>query len=299
MANSITGINDDIISDGVLSGFTTTLAPLMAFATDFSPAPARRGEKVSILRDNTAIDAVQTKATHADYTIQDCDSDAVEVTLGQPKYVSWSLDDTEIAQSSVLNLEVYGRRKGNKLGVAILQDIWSEITNTNFGAAAFTGAASTFDSDDVADLKETCDLADWPLDGRYLFLSPAYYSELLKDAGIKDSSAFGGPEAIRNGDVPNLFGFGVIQSNAIPANGENLVGFAAHASAIAVAMRYLQPQEGNKYNRAEAMVDPETGFVLGLRDWYDEDSGVRKRLMEAVYGYETGISTAIKRMVSS
>src|SRR6478752_82023 len=123
MANSITGINDDIISSNVLSGFVAGIAPIMALATDFSDDAAKKGDKVSILRDNTAIDAVQTKVTHAAYAIQDADSDAIEITLGQPKYVSWSLDDVEIASSSVLNLEIYGRRKGNKLAQGILADI--------------------------------------------------------------------------------------------------------------------------------------------------------------------------------
>ena len=152
MANSIAGINDDIISQAVLEGYTTAIAPLVSFATDFSSEAARRGEKVSIMRDNTAIDTPLEKTTHADYTIQDADSDAVELTLGQPKYVSWGLDDVEIASSSILTMEKFGRRKGNKLALTILQDIWSEITNANFGAASFTGLASTFDEDDVADV---------------------------------------------------------------------------------------------------------------------------------------------------
>ena len=298
MANSIAGINDDIISSGVLRGFTKKIAPLMAFSTNFSADAAKRGEKVSILRDNTAIDAVQTKTTHADYTIQDADSDAVEVTLGQPKYVSWSLDDTEIASSSVLNMEVFGERKGNALASAILTDIWSEVTAANFGGAAFTGAASAFDSDDVFDIKDACDDADWDEEDRYLILSNAYFTALLKDGSIKAADAFGGAEAIRAGQIPMLGGFKVISTNIMPGNSENLVGFAAHRSAIAAAFRYLQPQEGNKYNRAERLTD-ESGITLGLRDWYDEDSGVRKRVVESVYGYETGIGSAIKRLVSA
>ena len=298
MANSITGVNDDIISAGILRGFTKKIAPLAAFTTDFSSDVVRKGDRVSILRDNTAIDAVQTKVTHADYTIQDADSDSVEVVMGQPEYVSWSLDDTEIANSSVVNLGVYGERKGNALATSVFQDITSEITNANFGAAAFTGAATAFDSDDVIDIKDACDDADWMDEDRWLILSNAYYNALLKDDAIKASDAFGGMEAIRAGQIPTLMGFKVLSSNIIPANGENLVGFAAHSSAIAIAMRYLQPQEGNKYNRAEPISEP-SGMTLGLRDWYDENSGVRKRLVEAVYGYETGIGTAIKRIVSA
>jgi hypothetical protein len=296
MANSITGINDDIISQAVLEGYTTAIAPLAAFATDFSSEAARRGEKVSIMRDNTAIDAALDKTTHGDYTIQDADSDAVEVTLGQPKYVSWGLDDTEIASSSVLSMEKFGRRKGNLLAKTVLQDIWSEVTAANFGAAAHTGLASAFDEDDVADVAEDCDSADWN-DDRYLILSPAYIAALRKAGAIKDTSGYG-YNAIQTGDVPMLHGFKVLMSNAVPANGENLVGFATDGNGIASAFRYLAPQQGHNYTRAEALVG-EGGMTLGLRDWYSEDSGVRKCVVESVYGFETGISTGIKRIVSA
>jgi hypothetical protein len=285
MANSITGINDDIISQAVLEGYTTAIAPLAAFATDFSSEAARRGEKVSIMRDNTAIDAAVDKTTHADYTIQDADSDAVEVTLGQPKYVSWGLDDVEIASSSVLTMERFGRRKGNLLAKTIFQDILSEVTAANFGAAAHTGLASAFDEDDVADVAEA------------LVLSPAYIAALRKAGAIKDTSGYG-YNAIQSGDVPMLHGFKVIMSTAIPGNAENLVGFASDGNGIASAFRYLAPQQGHNYTRAEAIVG-EGGMTLGLRDWYSEDSGVRKCVIESVYGYETGIGTGIKRIVSA
>ena len=115
MANSITGINDDIIASAVLRGFSKKIAPMGAFMTDFSSDAAKKGDKVSVFRDNTAIDTPVIKVTHTDYTIQDADSDAVEISLGQPYYVSWGLDDVEIASSSVLNMENYGERKGNRL----------------------------------------------------------------------------------------------------------------------------------------------------------------------------------------
>jgi hypothetical protein len=297
MANSITGINDDILSQSVLEGYTTAIAPLVAFATDFSSDAARKGDKISVMRDNSAIDAPLDKTTHAAYTIQDADSDAVEITLGQPKYVSWGLDDVEIASSSVLTMERFGRRKGNALAKTILQDIWSEITLANMGAAGFTGLASTFDEDDVADLAEVADLADWDQDDRYLILSPAYIAALRKSGSIKDTSGYG-YNAIMSGDIPELQGFKVIMSNAVPANAENLVGFASDGKGIASAFRYLQPQAGNKYTRAEPLVG-EGGMTLGLRNWYSEDSGVNKTVVESVYGYETGIGTGIIRMVSA
>lgn len=298
MANSITGTQDDIIASGVLRGFTSAIAPLMAFATDFSDEAARKGDRVSVFRDNTAIDAALTKTTHGAYTIQDADSDAVELVFGQPKYVSWGLDDVEIANSSVVNLDRYGFRKGNKLGVTIFQDVCSLITNANFGAAAFTGAATTFDMDDVIDIKDACDDADWPEEERVLVLSNAYYNVLLKDATAKDASAMGTVAAIQNGTLPMVAGFSVIRSNIIPANGENLVGFAADRSAIALAMRYLQPQPGHTYSRVER-VPGEGGVIMGLRQWYDNDSGVNKRVLENLTADAVAIGTGIKRLVSA
>ena len=156
-------------------------------------------------------------------------------------------------------------------------------------------AETTFE-DDVADIAESCDSSDWG-DDRYLVLSPAYIAALRKVGAIKDTSGYG-YNAIQNGDIPMLHGFKVIMSNAIPANGENLTGFATDGNGIAAAFRYLAPQQGHKYNRAEALVG-EGGITLGLRDWYSEDSGVRKNVIETVYAYETGIGTGVKRLVSA
>ena len=305
MANSITGINDDIILDSMLNAFHSHVLPFEAFSTSFNAdVVSRRGATVSVMRA-TAADAALTKSTHTAYTVQDADSDAVEITLGQPDYVSWGLDDVEVASSSILELERYGRQKGFQLAKKVLQDNLALVTNGNYGAAGFTGAATTFDEDDVVDLKDLLDDADVPEEPRSLILSNAYYNQLLKDASIKDASAFGGSEGIRQGRVAQLMGMNVYRSNLIPANAENLVGFVVHPDAMAVASRYLEPQEGHNYTRAEPLsyTDPITGeafgMVLGLRDWYDEDTGIRKRVIECVNGSVVGISAGLQRIVSA
>ena len=297
MANSTTGIQDDIIARSVLEGYTTTIAPLAAFASDFSDSAAQPGDRVSVPRLNSAIDAALDKTVGGAYTVQDIDSDAVEVVLSNHKYVSMGADDIEVENSSALILERYGRRKGNLLAKTVLQDIWSEITLANHGAAAFTGAATTFDEDDIADIMDAMDDDDIGSDNRFLVLSNAYYTALLKSGAIKDTSAYGF-NAIMSGEVPMIHGFSILKSNAIPANGENLVGFATDGNGIASAFRYVAPQAGNKYTRAESLVG-EGGQTIGLREWYSEDYGNRRIVFEANYGYETGIGSSIKRLVSA
>lgn len=297
MANSITGIQDDIIARGVIQGFTATIAPMAALNTLFSDSAAQKGDRISVPRLASALDAAADKSVGAAYTVQDIDSDSVEIVLNKHKYVSMGADDIEIANSSALTLERYGVRKGNLLAKTVVQDIWSEITNANFGAAVFTGAASTFDEDDVADIADSCDDADMPTEDRYLVLSNAYITALRKAGAIKDTSGYGF-NAIQSGELPMLHGFKIIPSNIIPGNAENLVGFATDGSGIAAAFRYLQPQAGNKYTRAEPIVG-EGGITLGLREWYSEDYGNNRAVMECVYGYETGLSAGIKRLVSA
>lgn len=297
MANSVTGINNDIIANGVIQGFTAGIAPLAALTTDFSTAAAQKGDRVSVPRLASVLDAAADKSIGGAYTIQDIDSDAVEVVLNQHKYVSMGADDIEVANSSALLLERYGVRKGNLLAKTVFQAILGEITAANFGAAAFTGAASTFDEDDVADLANICDETDWPADNRYLVLSPDYINALRKSNAIKDASGYG-YNAIQNGDIPRLHGFQIIMSNYIPANGENLVGFMTDGSGIATAFRYLAPQAGNSYTRAEPVVG-DGGITLGLREWYSEDYGNRRIVLESLYGFETGLAAGLKRLVSA
>lgn len=291
------GVNDEILARNVLRGFTAGIAPLAALTTGFSAEARQPGDTVKVIRDNAAIDAVQTKAIGGAYTIQDADADKVDIVLGDPKYVSYGLDDVEVAEAEGITIDLFGQRKGHALAKSIFQDILSVVTNANFGTAAFVGAASTFDDDDVADIAKVCDEDDMPEEGRVLILSPAYINSLRKSAAIKDTSGYGF-NAIMSGNVPMLHGFRVIMSNIIPANGQNLVGFACEPSAIVSAFRYNLPQPGHKYTRAEPVVG-EGGISLGLRQWYSEDYGNNRVVMESIYGKAVGIDAGIKRITSA
>lgn len=298
MANAITGVNDDILSTQVLQGFVGEVLSLTAFSTSFSADAVKKGEKVSVLRVG-AQDAAETKATHGAYTLQDSDSDAVEVAIGQPVYVSSALDDTEVANSSVLNLEIYGKQKGAKLAQKVLADILATVTAANFGAAALTSTAANFDADDVVDLQVVADVANMPKEMRSLVLASSYIGALLKDNAIQNAAAFGSSAPVREGSVGRISGFDTFGTNLVPANGENLVGFIAHPSAMAIAMRYLKPQEGNTYSAAYPVTDSKTGITIGVREGYDNLTGRKYRIWEAAYGYSLGIAAGLKRIVSA
>lgn len=297
--NNFTGLENDILSNSVLEGFLSTLAPLLAFSTNFNGDAVKRGAKIDVLRISGQASEVQTKTTANEYVINDSDADMVEIALNRHKYESAGLHDIEVANSSVLDLEKFGRSKGHKLALQVVQDVLGHVTEARFGAAVFTGAASGFDSDDVIDIRTACGAANMPKQDRSLIIDDAYVGSLLKDTSVKNSDAFGGSNPVREGVIGRLAGFDIVESAVIPDNEENLVGIAAHPSGLAMAMRYLAPQDGHTYSDAYAITDPTTGIVIGVRDGYDQKGGYKFRIWECLYGFELGIADAIKRLISA
>ena len=299
MANTIpAGLQNNIISQSALEAFSKKLAPLQAFSTSFNDEATRRGDTINVTTLSNTSDAADFTGT---YTAQDVTYGTTAIAIDQHKFVTWHVTDTQVAESSAVELERFGYQKGSDLADAVFQNILAEVTVANYGlAAGFDGAASTFDGDDVADLRQ--DMVDYncPPDQCALVLSNAYYTALLKDGDISGYFDYGSADIIRDGRIPSLFGVGYIFSTAsIPGNSENLIGFIAHPSAMAVAMRYLEPTNTQEYIAANRLYDEDSGMVLGYREFYDAKLGVQTAVLEAVYGMKVGISGALRRMISA
>lgn len=296
MANTLdSGLNGTLISQAGLDAFVGAFAPMQAFTTDFDPAPASKSDTIQVPYVPAASAAADFAGT---YTRQDSTLNKRTITLNKHKFVSWYLSDVAIAKSPAVALERFGMQKGYQLAKAVFQDILSAVTNANFGAAAHTGVAANFDFADVIDIKQACDAADMPEAPRSLVLGSSYYNALLKDSVIKDASALGAT-ANQTGSLPNLSGFVTYRSSLVPANAENLVGFAGYPSAIVTAMRYLQPTGRSQDGVYRPVADENTGITLGYREFYDNDKGEVVAILEAFYGYAVGEASALKRIVSA
>jgi hypothetical protein len=102
---------------------------------------------------------------------------------------------------------------------------------------------------------------------------------MFKDQGV-----------LQEGKIMRALGFDFHELNGSFVAAASVNAFMCHASAVAVAMRYLMPQAGHKYADARPVADPDTGLVFGLRDHYSEDRGERFVNLEANYGYSAGIT---------
>ena len=111
---------------------------------------------------------------------------------------------------------------------------------------------------------------------------------------------YGSAEVVQGGRVPSLYGIkGIYESNSIPANSEDLQGFYAHPSSLAVAMRYLEPLNSQEYISARRLFDESTGMVMGYREFYTPSTGVQTAVLECVYGMKVAVSENLIRIVAS
>ena len=298
MANTIpAGLQNNVISQSALEAFTSILAPTQAFSTSFNDEAAQKGKTINI---TTLANTSSAADFDGSYAVQATEYGTTAITLDNHKFVTWNITDTESSQSSAVELQRFGYQKGGDLAKAVYQDILSAVTNTNFGTAGFIGADTDFDLDDVADLRGLAIADNLPVDQCALVLDSTYYTALLKDNNLNPAMNYGSADVIRDGRIPSLFGLGYLfESTAIPSNSEALVGFLAHPSAMAIAMRYLQPLNSKEYISARRLYDEASGMVLGYREFYSASTGVQTAVLEAVYGYSVALGGSIIRMTSA
>jgi hypothetical protein len=172
------------------------------------------------------------------------------------------------------------------------------ITTGNFGAAVASFTSASFSMADVRKARLELTKAKAPQNDRALFLEPEAYDALLSDSTNILANLNFGPEGVREGVVRRLAGMNVYESTLIPATNVGtsitLAGFAVHPSAIAVAIRTLQPQAPSEYLEARTVVDPVSGIGLGYRRHYNTASGTHFLNFEVVGGFTYGITQGLK-----
>lgn len=297
MANAFTTLTHTLLSDLVLEAFVGLMAPIRAFSVDASPAPGARGDKVKFLWV-PAIDAATDFVDTTGYEMQDADASGLDVTIDQHNYVSWAITDTELVNRPLLEVNRFAAQKAFQLAKKVFQTILAQVTYANYGTSALVHD-SAIDADDLADIWGVVGALDWPVDRRSLLLPSTYLAGLMKDAAIQSAANLGSTDVIREGSVRRLLGFDVYETNLIPDNGESIVGLVTRPEGLAVAMRYLAPQDGHNYTEARAVTHPETGITLGMRRWYNPDRGQSRVVMECLYGVRTGNTSALKPIRSA
>jgi hypothetical protein len=296
---SITGLNDDIISSAALKAFVDSLHPLSAFSVNYNAEAARKGEVVSI----PLISSITASTFNNTYEGADGDVTltAREVTIDKHFVSTVDFTDTQWSKSSALTpqmLAEIGAEQGRAVAQAFITSVWGMITTANYGAAVASFTSSSFGMAEVRKARLELTKAKAPQNDRSLFLEPEAYDALLSDSTNILANLNFGSEGVREGLVRRLAGLNVYESTLIPATNVGtsitLAGFAVHPSAIAVAVRTLQPQAPSEYLEARTVIDPVSGIGLGYRRHYNTANGTHYLNMEIVAGFTYGITAGLK-----
>lgn len=197
-------------------------------------------------------------------------------------------------------LEKFARQQAKAVARKIIVEAWALIINGSYPQKV-TKALAAFASGDVRALRVLLDKADVPMSDRSLILNPDYYDKLTGDTTINIASAlhYGGTEVVRDGMIQKFLGFLMHNSNIVPANAENLVGFAVHPSAMAIAIRTLMPQAPSEYLEARVITDEKSGIGLGYRRHYSTAKGIHFCTFEAIHGAVAAVPAGLARIVSA
>ncbi len=210
----------------------------------------------------------------------------------------------DMRRQPYLNVTKLAQQAANKLAVDIVSQIYSRVIVVgNFGAAVKTVAAALFTPDDVADLSEYADTAEWPAIARSLVLTNTYKTPLLKDNTFKSALSYGSTDPIRKAMIQEAYGFQDMYfvPNLAAKLAANTAGWINHKSAVLVAFAPIMPtpEVRNLLTTYDVAVDPRSGAVLEYRKFGDATKDQTTEVIESSFGAAKGVDAALKIIKSA
>jgi hypothetical protein len=286
---SYTNLNLARLADKGLEGFVKALAPLSAFSTSYTPESFGRTNGNVVLVP--LIGALTATTFGGTYAVCGGTKSVITVTINRHKVVHIGQQDLDARNNSDSALETFFFQQGAALGQAVFEDVLTLVTTANFASAGTT--TSTFlDLTQLRAARLALNVANVPMSPRNALVDAVGMDALLGVTNFVQAQMFKDQGVLFNGAVTHALGFDFFELNSSFVSANSVNAFFAQASAIAVAMRYLEPQAGNTYLTANPVSDPRTGATFGIRDFYDNATGTRYIALEANYGYSAGLTNA-------
>ena len=216
------------------------------------------------------------------------------VTFGDPIIAGFSVTADQASKIDKRWWEGKAELNATAVAASASTAVTSLITKTNFAKAVTgVGTAAAFAKSGVAKIAAAVESSTNKLRVKFstLCLSGEYFYNLL--AGL-DANVYGGTEAIRNGVIPGLFGFGKVML----MHGLDIPGFVCEPSAIAFAGRGFRPADETPYRAVREIKDPESGLMLTLVEYGDGPTGDLSESVTTRIGAAVGDAGALVRLVS-
>lgn len=287
---AIESLNLKIAAERAIVAAHGYIAPLKFFATSFSEEAKNKGDAVLVPVFNLSA-STEFDADSNNYAGTENGVDGVAVTLSSHLVKSVRVTDKQLADTDIDFFENAGRAIGERLGQDVVGNVLGLVADATL-TASFTTANSQSKTA-TANLYAIADTNGIDPRDAVVVLPPAKFAGILSQL---DANVYGGMDAIREGLIPNLYGFyGVFSSNQLP---EGVGGAIIHKEAIGVASRYLAP-EASAYSEVGQMKDDKSGFTIGFRRFALPDTGRRYLAGEALFGKALLQPTKIVKLIGA
>lgn len=287
---AFTDLHMKVTSQSAIQELGFKLAPVSEITHNFSELDSRRGDSVIIPDFSNIEEAGEFDANSNNYFGGQNEIKDKTVTLDKLFVKSLMFTDRDFGDTEVQFFKDGGIAIANKIASLTNGYVFGLLNDTN---VTNTEALGTVTKNTVANLYKVAADKDISVGDAVLCLNPLKFSQLL---AILDSSTYGGPEAIRRGVVPGLYGFkSVICSNKLPAG---TVGAIIGLGTIAVVNRYNAPGIAGAYPMVERTTD-ENGFTIGFRYGMDLAKGYNYLACDCLVGAKILDSAKIVRLTDA
>ena len=291
MATTFTG--HEFYSRKILKDLPAQLNFLGAFSTDVSGEILGPSKSVEVpLVEMDAAAAFNRESNNFARTAMT--PKTATVPFGDPIIAGFSVTADQASKIDKRWWEGKAELNATAVAASASNAVTNLITKTNFSKAVLSvGTADNFGTATVAKIAAAVENETNKLRVKFstLALSGEYFYKLL--AGL-DANVYGGTEAIRNGVIPGLFGFGKVML----VHGLSTPGFVCEPSAIAFAARGFRPADDTPYRAVREIKDPESGLSLTLVEYGDGPTGDLSESVTTRIGAAVGDAGALVRLVS-
>ncbi len=259
------------------------LAKLVTMDKDYEPG--WQGKTLNIPYPGTF--TAQAKTAGSPVTAQAPSGGAsVPITLSSHETVDFMVEDFAAAQSNSDLLNRYVQPAIIALAEKLETDlfgVYSSFTGTAAGTAGTDLAASV-----LRTVVKTMNTAKAPMQDRFLVISPKDQVALLGDTTLASFFAFSDPDAIKAGQLPNLYGLQPYMSQLVPVvsgTPNDTKNIAFHKSAVMLAMRPFMPITPGTGVATATAVDPESGVAIRVLKQYDINYRATHLAFDILYGF--------------
>ena len=238
---------------------------------DFEEEVAQEGDTVKVPKFGTLSANEMTATGHV--TLQNPADDEVSITLDQHWEVTFLIRDVARAMAKKSVLAGYVENGV----IALAEKVENSLAALYVSAGNSVNAGSSPSKDHIRQARKILVDHSVPrLAPKQAYLDTDFFDALLGDtSGIASSSAFGSREALIEGKIPQLYGFGIFESQNVVTSGSPATyhSLAYVKEAMALVMRPLAGLPGDVGDKLGVQVavvnDEESG--IGMRVCYSWD----------------------------